>query len=104
MPESHAELVGSWYWGNSPYRMTSDGVTLSLTPHGGEGGFRFEQTGSDTYRGLAGYQNAETMRVVRRVDGTISHLDLGTFCYTRVPYDPAVDYPGRGDEPVSGPR
>ncbi|UYM05139.1 serine hydrolase domain-containing protein [Solicola gregarius] len=100
VPEAHAELVGMWHWGNSPFRMTTDGARLSLTPLGGDGGFRFEQTGTDSYRGLSGYQNAEMMRVVRRADGGVSHLDIGTFCYTRLPYDPRVDYPGRADEPA----
>ncbi|UPK73057.1 beta-lactamase family protein [Nocardioidaceae bacterium SCSIO 66511] len=100
VPGPHTELVGMWHWGNRPYRMTTDGTRLSLTPLGGGSGFRFEQTGPDTFRGLAGYQNAETMRVVRRADGDISHLDLGTFCYTRIPYDPSVAYPGKGDEPA----
>jgi hypothetical protein len=31
---------------------------------------------------------------VRRPDGTVSHLDIATFVYTRVPYDPQAPIPG----------
>lgn len=103
VPDSFVELLGTWHWGNSPYRMTTDGHELALRPIGGSGGFTFEASGDATFVGTSGYQNGETLRVVRRADGTLSHLDIGTFCYTRVAYDPSVDYPGKGDEPV-GPR
>lgn len=99
VPEPFAELLGRWHWGNRPYTMWTDGRELRLDAVGSSNGFRFEHAGHDTYRGLSGYQTGETLRVVRRDDGAISHLDIGTFCYTRVPYDPAVDYPGKGDEP-----
>jgi hypothetical protein len=32
--------------------------------------------------------------VVRRDDGSVSHLVCATFVYTRVPYDPDVPIPG----------
>lgn len=100
VPQAHRELLGTWYWGNSPYQMSSDGASLALRPLGGTGGFTFESSGVDAYIGTSGYQNGETLRVVRRPDGSVSHLDIGTFCYTRVPYDPRIDYPGKGDEPA----
>lgn len=99
VPERFRELLGSWHWGNQPFRMSTDGTELRLDADSGGNGLRFEPTGPDTYRGLSGYQTGETLRVVRRPDGSVSHLDIGTFCYTRIPYDPTVDYPGRGDEP-----
>ena len=100
VPDSHAELLGTWHWGNSPFQMTSDGETLALRPVGGSGGFTFDPVGDGTFVGTSGYQNGESLRVVRNVDGSVSHLDIGTFCYTRVAYDPTVDYPGKGDEPA----
>lgn len=100
VPDGFRELLGGWHWGNQPFTMSTDGRELRLQPVSGGSGFRFEPTGADTYRGLSGYQTGETMRVVRRDDDSISHLDIGTFCYTRVPYDPRVPYPGKGDEPV----
>ena len=44
--------------------------------------------------GVEGYHRGETLHVVPRSDGTISHLECATFVYTRVPYDPEVDTPG----------
>lgn len=99
VPDSYTELLGIWHWGNSPFRMTTDGNVISLRPIGESGGFTFEPAGADTFRGLSGYQLGETLRVVRRPDGSLSHLDIGTFCYTRIAYDQSVDYPGKGDEP-----
>lgn len=97
VPDAFDELLGTWHWGNSPYRMTTDGELLALRPLGGSGGFTFRPSGADTFVGTSGYQNGETLRVVRRADGAVSHLDIGTFCYTRIPYDPSVDYPGKDD-------
>lgn len=102
VPDSYAELLGTWHWGNAPYRMTTDGSLLALRPLGGTGGFTFERSGDGTFVGRSGYQNGETLRVVRRPDETVSHLDIGTFCYTRVAYDQSVDFPGKGDEPTLG--
>ena len=48
----------------------------------------------DAFVGTQGYLEAETLRVVRRQDGTVSHLECATFVYTRTPYDPDVDIPG----------
>jgi hypothetical protein len=31
---------------------------------------------------------------VRRRDGSVSHLDVGTFIFTRQPYDPDAPIPG----------
>ncbi len=44
--------------------------------------------------GVEGYHQGETLHVVRRDDGSISHLDCATFVYTKVPYDPDVPIPG----------
>ena len=48
--------------------------------------------------GLDGYYTGEPLRVVRRGDGSVSHLDLATFRFTRTPYDPEADVPGGVDE------
>ena len=48
--------------------------------------------------GLDGYYTGEPLHVVRRPDGTVSHLDLASFRFTRMPYDPEADVPGGVDE------
>ncbi|MFJ9076680.1 serine hydrolase domain-containing protein [Streptomyces sp. NPDC102278] len=93
------DLCGPWYWGTSAQvvRLTSDGV-LELAPVGATGRtarFRAESDGSWT--GLNGYYAGETLRAVRRADGSVSHLDLGSFVFTREPYDVQAPVPGGVD-------
>ncbi|MEO3811133.1 serine hydrolase domain-containing protein [Sphaerisporangium sp. B11E5] len=94
------ELTGPWYWGPAPYvlRLRS-GRELSLGPAGGHGrASRFASREDGTWVGLEGYYAGETLRVVRRPDGTVSHLDVNTFVFTREPYDPAAPVPGGVEE------
>jgi hypothetical protein len=37
------------------------------------------------------------MEVRRRPDGSVSHLDIASFRFTRTPYDPDADIPGGVD-------
>ncbi|MEU4541456.1 serine hydrolase domain-containing protein [Streptosporangium sp. NPDC023825] len=94
------ELAGPWYWGPSAYalRLLPEGG-VSLNPIGGTGrASRFTAQADGTWLGLDGYYAGETLRVVRRPDGTPSHLDLNTFVFTRTPYDPEAEVPGGVDE------
>ncbi|MDX6297870.1 MAG: hypothetical protein QOI51_1727, partial [Nocardioidaceae bacterium] len=50
--------------------------------------------GADRYVGTSGYHDGETLQVVRRTDGSTSHLECATFVFTRVPYDPDAPIPG----------
>ncbi|MGW5848105.1 serine hydrolase domain-containing protein [Streptomyces sp. NPDC055254] len=93
------ELCGTWYWGTSPQlvRLKADG-SLELGPVGAIGRtarFRAETDGSWT--GLNGYYAGETLRAVRRADGSVSHLDLASFVFTREPYDAQAPVPGGVD-------
>jgi CubicO group peptidase (beta-lactamase class C family) len=97
--EALLELSGPWYWGPSPYtlRLLADGW-LDLEPLGrGSRASRFRPAGDGAWTGLDGYYAGETLRVVRRADGTVSHLDLATFVFTRTPYDPSAPVPGGVD-------
>jgi hypothetical protein len=99
------ELTGPWYWGPAPYVLRlRAGRELSLGPATGYGRVsRFVSREDGTWVGLEGYYAGETLRVVRRPDGTISHLDLNTFVFTRRPYDPAAPVPGGVEETGWGP-
>jgi D-alanyl-D-alanine carboxypeptidase len=44
--------------------------------------------------GTGGYQSGEELHVVRRDDGSVSHLEAATFVLTRTPYDPEAPIPG----------
>ncbi|MFE6664065.1 serine hydrolase domain-containing protein [Streptomyces sp. NPDC057697] len=103
LPEVDAGLLaltGPWYWGPRAniLRMAPDGG-LELGPLQGDGrGARFTARPDGTWIGLDGYYAGETLRVVRNSDGSVDHLDLGSFVFTREPYDPATDVPGGVDE------
>ena len=85
-------LTGLWYWGPRPYllRLRADrAVELSpATASGRASRFRAEPDG--TWTGLDGYYAGETLRVVRGADDAVDHLDLGTFVFTREPYEPGA--------------
>ncbi len=95
------ELAGPWYWGTqaSVLRLAADG-TAELGPiaSGSGRGARFQSNGDGTWTGLNGYYAGEILRAVRRPDGSVSHLDLGSFVFTREPYDHQAPVPG-GVEP-----
>jgi CubicO group peptidase (beta-lactamase class C family) len=76
------ELLGSWYWGNTPFMMSVANATLVLS---GEMRSRFIPEGPDVYRGQDGYFAGERLRVVREGQEVV-HLDLATFILTRTPY------------------
>jgi CubicO group peptidase (beta-lactamase class C family) len=80
------ELLGPWYWGNTPFTLVVRAGTLVLDAGRPARSSRLEATGPDEWRGLDAYFTGETLRVVRRGDGTVSHLDLATYTLTRTPY------------------
>ncbi|MCS0635176.1 beta-lactamase family protein [Streptomyces sp. LP05-1] len=94
------ELTGPWYWGTYAYglRLAADGG-VQLGPLRGPGrAARFRAAGDGTWTGLDGYYAGETLRVVRHPDGSVSHLDLGSFVFTREPYERGDAVPGGVDE------
>jgi CubicO group peptidase (beta-lactamase class C family) len=91
------DLVGTWHWGPSTTTARSVGDHLVLGEPGTGRGARFARVGDDAWVGLDGYLTGEPLTVVRRPDGTVSHLDVASFRFTRTPYDPAADVPGGVD-------
>ncbi|MGW3289564.1 serine hydrolase domain-containing protein [Streptomyces sp. NPDC001002] len=102
LPEVDAsvlELAGPWYWGTHAFalRLTAAGG-VSLEPLSGSGRrSRFRANADGTWTGLEGYYAGELLKAVRRPDGTVSHLDLGSFVFTRQPYDKGASVPGGVD-------
>ncbi|WP_210573527.1 serine hydrolase [Streptomyces sp. GESEQ-4] len=96
---SALQLTGQWYWGTHAFALrlaAAEGV--SLEPLSGTGRrSRFRSNGDGTWTGLEGYYAGELLRAVRRADGTVDHLDLGSFVFTRQPYDEAASVPGGVD-------
>ncbi|MFD3456524.1 serine hydrolase domain-containing protein [Streptomyces sp. NPDC058691] len=93
-------LTGPWYWGTAPHVLRlAAGRDLELAPAtpGGGRGARFRAGQDGTWTGQDGYYDGETLRAVRSADGTVTHLDIGSFVFTRTPYDPAAPVPGGVD-------
>jgi CubicO group peptidase (beta-lactamase class C family) len=88
------DLLGIWFWGPSPYALRAVGASLHLGPLPGRTGraSRFTARDDGTWVGLDGYFAGETLRIAE------DHLDLGTFVFTRTPYDPEAPVPGGVDE------
>lgn len=84
VPAAYAELLGVWHWGNTVHVFELDVEDLVVRV-GGQEQYRYRLDG-ERIVGISGYQAGEELRVVRRDDGRISHLDLATFRFTREPY------------------
>ncbi|QFR97840.1 serine hydrolase [Streptomyces tsukubensis] len=93
------ELAGPWYFGTGVVALrvsAADGITLGPLSGGGRRS-RFRPNGDGTWTGLDGYYAGELLRAERRPDGTVSHLDLGSFVFTRQPYEEGAPIPGGVD-------
>jgi CubicO group peptidase (beta-lactamase class C family) len=92
-------LTGPWYWGPRPYVLRLlPGRVIELIATDGKGrSSRFRPERDGTWTGLDGYYAGEPLRVVRGTGGAADHLDLGTFIFTRQPYDPAGPLAGHPD-------
>ncbi|MDJ0383939.1 serine hydrolase domain-containing protein [Streptomyces sp. G-G2] len=93
------ELTGPWYWGTAPHvlRLNADGDMLLATVAATGRAARFRAAGDGNWTGLSGYFAGETLRAVRRADGSVGHLDVGSFVFTREPYDAGAPVPGGVD-------
>jgi hypothetical protein len=88
------DCLGPWFWGPSPYVLrAAGGGMLHLGPLPGRIGRASRFASRDgAWVGLDGYFAGETLRIAD------DHLDLGTFVFTRTPYDPDAPVPGGVDE------
>ncbi|MGW6390524.1 serine hydrolase domain-containing protein [Streptomyces sp. NPDC055103] len=106
LPEAEVDeellsLTGPWYWGTYSYGLRlGPERSVVLEPLRGAGRrARFRALPEGGWVGLNGYYAGEELRVVRRPDGGVSHLDLASFVFTREPYAPGDAVPGGVDEP-----
>jgi hypothetical protein len=71
---------------------------VELSPAAASGrASRFRAETDGTWTGLDGYYAGESLRVVRGEDGAVDHLDLGSFVFTREPYEPGAPLAARPD-------
>jgi CubicO group peptidase (beta-lactamase class C family) len=92
VPPELGGVPGVWHWGNTPVVFTMEGGEL-VARRGGVEAYRFVVRDGRVV-GRSGYHAGEELHVVRRPDGSIGHLEVATFVYTRTPYDPEAPIPG----------
>jgi len=80
------ELLGLWFWGNTPMPLVARNGYLTLDAAVASRRSRFVRAGPDTWRGLDAYFTGETLTVQRAPDGGVDRLDLATYELTRTPY------------------
>lgn len=100
LDDSLLELVGPWFWGPTGYSLKLEAdrhFQLSSLSGKGSRDARFRPVGDGTWIGLNGYFAGETLRPVRDAVGRLTHLDIGSFVFTREPYDPQTPIPGGVD-------
>ncbi|MDP2774161.1 MAG: serine hydrolase domain-containing protein [Nocardioides sp.] len=94
VPQAVAPLLGLWFWGNSALELRWHNETLHLRSLALATLTDVFELRGECLVGSWGYHRGETLDVVRRPDGSVSHLECATFVYTRSPYDPAAPIPG----------
>jgi CubicO group peptidase (beta-lactamase class C family) len=106
LDEAALALTGTWYWGTYAYgvRLRADGLLDLLGLLGSGRASRFRSRGDGTWVGLDGYHAGEMLAPVRSAAGDVVALDLGTFVFSRTPYDRAAPHPGGVDDAGWGPH
>lgn len=94
VPPEIAGVPGLWFWGNTAVELRWHNATLELHNLSLSRWQEVFALRDGHLVGLDGYHRGETLHVVRREDGAVSHLECATFVYTRTPYDPDVEIPG----------
>ena len=94
VPVQVGEVLGVWYWGNTAKVLSWDGRLLLVGNALGGGRQELFALVDGGLVGVSGHHNGEPLEVVRRADGTVSHLVCSTFVFTRTPYDPDAPIPG----------
>ena len=93
VPDVVRDVVGTWHWGNTPLDLTWHGDVLVSRHRSGDVHGTWRLRGHRLVA-LTGYHHGEPLEVVRRPDGSVSHLLASTFVLTRSAYDPEAPIPG----------
>lgn len=83
VPAELVDVLGVWHWGNTAFVFALEEGRLVVR----ESGVREYDFSVRDGRivGVSGYHSGETLWVRRHPDGTVSHLEIATFVYTREP-------------------
>lgn len=92
------EITGTWYWGPSPHTVSvgAEGRVELRSQDGGGRGTVFDAVDGELRGVEGGYWLGERLRVCEAAGAPVA-LDVGTFHFTRAPYDPATAVPGGVD-------
>lgn len=90
VPGEVRELVGVWHWGETAFEISWVGEELAMVEL--RSGWAYEEFRREAI-GWVGTDRS-TLDVVRREDGSVSHLVCETYVFTRTPYDPELPIPG----------
>jgi len=94
VPDEVLEILGTWHWGNTGFVFSWNRAELVVSAlRTGEERETFVLR-DGRFVGTSGYHFGETLDVVRNDDGSINHLVVATFVFTRTPYDPQAPIPG----------
>jgi CubicO group peptidase (beta-lactamase class C family) len=94
VPAEVADVLGLWFWGNTAVELRWQNERLEMRSLNGSAVSDAFELRDGRLVGTSGYHRGEAVHVVRRADGSVSHLDIATFIHTRTPYDPRVPIPG----------
>jgi CubicO group peptidase (beta-lactamase class C family) len=90
VPDEVRELVGVWHWGETAFELSWDGGELRMLE------LRSQAAYEEYHREDRGWVGTDgtLLEVVRRPDGSVSHLLSETYLFTRTPYDASAPIPG----------
>jgi CubicO group peptidase (beta-lactamase class C family) len=92
LPAEVADILGVWHWGATPHVLSFERDALVMRKNGVVV-YRYA-VADGRIVGTFGYMAGEELRIVRNDDGSVNHLNLATFIFTRTPYDPDAPIPG----------
>ncbi len=83
VPPELVEALGVWHWGNTPFVFALEDGRLVARSNGVTEYVFSVRDGRIV--GISGYHFGETLQVRRHPDGSVSHLEVATFVFTREP-------------------
>jgi hypothetical protein len=99
LPPGVFASLGTWFIGPRPHMLHLRGTDLlELTLPGGAMGYRFRRDEAGGWRGLDEYYAGEVLTLPTDGQAPGAVLDIGSFCFTRRPYDSDAELPGGGSD------